>query len=170
MANKKISDLTALSGASNAADLVEIETSGGLSRKMTIAQLLLAMHPVGESYTQNYGDPLPSDLYGGTWTIRFNNNATSEMTESSGGATWGALAFDGVIRDSQTQGMAHKHNFSNGVPTLLGGGPYGVGDNGNLNTTLLTSDCVYKNDYGTPRLGLETRSRVRIVREFTRTA
>jgi hypothetical protein len=131
--------------------------------------LLLAMHPIGESYTQHYGDPLPSTLYGGTWTIRFNTEAIVEMTESSGGATWEEETFDATVKDSQMQGHIDKLTLASASTNGSFAGLWYGNNNGgvqDLNGSGPISDGVN----GTPRIGLSTKPRRRIVRKFTRTA
>jgi hypothetical protein len=166
MANVQIKDISVEQTTLNATDWFELQEAAGTSKKTKLSTLLLAMHPIGESYTQHYGDPLPSTLYGGTWTLRFNDEAIVEMTESSGGATWEAETFDANVKDSQTQG--HKHGVYDGVnrATTSGGSVNGSGANVAIESSGPLSDGVN----GTPRVGLATKSRRRIVRKFTRTA
>jgi hypothetical protein len=176
MADKKISDLTAATNSGNA-DLMEIETSGGLSRKIIIGN---AAHPIGETYMQHYGKSTPATLYGGTWSLLYNNECISFMTEGSAGATYEAETFDGSVKDSQFQGHGHAERYYNGQAD--GGDIFRAITGGTSNNTLTRTGAGLSIStvtilepstlgvYQTPRIGLATKSRRRIVRIWERTA
>jgi len=137
---------------------------------------LLGSHPIGTTYMQHYGQPTPSTLYGGTWSLLYNNECISFMTEGSAGATYEAEIFDDNVKDSQMQGHIHKLTDSGGG--ALTEGASGASTRWAVSVSATASDTyqcktgapITDGTNGTPRTGLATKPRRRIVRIWVRTA
>lgn len=167
----QINDLTLLTSPTGTESALVSDAGGTLKRILvnTIAQFT---HPVGSAYTQYYGLPTPSTLWGGTWALMYNTSAVCFMTESAGGATYEAETFDGVVKDSQLQGHWHTNasrvasggSQSRIQSTVDGNGVYG-------DTSLsFASTIITDGTNGTPRVGKATKPRRVIVRVWQRTA
>lgn len=165
----EINDLTLLTSPTGTESAV-VSDAGGTLKRILINTIAQFTHPVGSAYTQYYGLPTPSTLWGGTWTLMYNTSAVCFMTEGTAGATYEAETFNGTVYDSQMQGHMHSPVSGSIVHFVGTGGNIAHTTGVTLQGYAYTGAALTDGTNGTPRVGKATKPRRVIVRVWQRTA
>jgi len=160
------------------ADTTRIEGDCVVTGNLTLNGSVLGSLPVGSTYIQMPGEATPSSLFGGTWTLLFNNEGIFFRTEGGN-----ASSFGGGIQSDELKSHTHSGSTNSaGAHTHNSGVSYGSGNG--LNSAFARESTVQNL---TPVItgsagahthtvtinatgGAETRPRNRTVRVWKRTA